>query len=171
MNREKQIHGTRFSALGRNDSSRDTLRPHRFNIGCLITHVHEPDRLRLVAASLQFDELSVIDPDVGHERFAGISEFESLLEAKGSMKGSGPLHIGHSKRHVSNPRPILWRRRSSRCTHTNARKSHPCDSRVRAMRLNSHVSRSLQPLHTQPIAHVESKKRTAYFAAGAYGGS
>src|SRR5579859_1291966 len=101
---EKQVASAGFAAAGRMQATHYIFIPERFDVGGFVAEVKQARVLRLVAATVEFDELVIIYFDVRDGRFARISEFEGLFEAQGLVKVAGFLDVGNAKGHVSDSR-------------------------------------------------------------------
>src|SRR5262245_52034653 len=98
---EEQVAGTKFLGLCGAKPRLDVKATKRFDFTGRKTDMHQSG-LGIPAFLVKFDELLVVDFNVGHTRFPRIGEFESLLETEGHIETSGFFVVGDPERNVRN---------------------------------------------------------------------
>jgi hypothetical protein len=80
----------------------DVFIAQRLDVMDFIADVHKADRLRILRARIELDELVVVDFHEELGRFAALGEFEGFLESQALVELPGLLEIGHAQCHVRN---------------------------------------------------------------------
>jgi hypothetical protein len=110
---EEQVASSKFRSFRGIQADLEIGVAQRLDVMDFVADVHKADRLRILRAWIELDELVVVDL---HEELGGLSafgEFEGLLEPQAFVELAGLLEIGYAQSDVGNPVEVRGLRRQT----------------------------------------------------------